>query len=279
MRIEREANAKINWALWVTGVRPDGYHELDMLMQPVALADRLTFEDADGLTLEVDGAPSGDGDNLVLRAARALREMAGVRRGARISLIKRIPVRAGLGGGSADCAAALRGLAALWGLEIPEAALGALGLTLGADVPYCLTGGFCRVRGIGERIEHLGPGPGLHLAVARLGGGLSTPEVFRAWDGTPAHPPADARGALEALRTKDFDRLRRVSHNALIAPAAALMPEIPERIRDLYAMGALFAQMSGSGSAVYGVFRDGAAAHAAAKKLGKNAIVTETLPA
>jgi 4-diphosphocytidyl-2-C-methyl-D-erythritol kinase len=164
---------------------------------------------------------------------------------------------------------ALRGLAALWGLEIPEAALGALGLTLGADVPYCLAGGFCRVRGIGERIEHLGPGPGLHLAVARLGGGLSTPEVFRAWDGTPAHPPADARGALEALRTKDFDQLRRVSHNALIAPAAALMPEIPERIRDLYAMGALFAQMSGSGSAVYGVFRDGAAAHAAAKKLGK----------
>ena len=278
MKIEQEANAKINWTLWITGIRPDGYHEMDMLMQPVALQDRLTFEEADELTLEVDGEPSEDDDNLVIRAARALREMTGARFGARISLVKRIPARAGLGGGSADCAAALRGLAALWGLEISEDALGALGLTLGADVPYCLTGGLCRVRGIGERVEGLGPGPKLHLAMERLGGGLSTPEVFRAWDMAPAYPPADAPGALDALLRGDFDRLRRLSHNALMAPAASLMPEIPEKIQALYDMGALFAQMSGSGSTVYGVFQNDAAARAAAGKLGKNAIVTETLP-
>lgn len=278
MRIEVEAHAKINWTLWITGRRPNGYHELDMLMQPVALSDRLTLEESDELTLMVDGAPSEDPDNLVLRAARALREHAGVRCGARVSLEKRIPARAGLGGGSADCAAALRALNALWKLNLPDEALLAISLRLGSDVPYCLTGGFCRVRGIGEIVEKLPAGPSVHLALARLGDGLSTADVFRAWDKTPVFPHMDPAGALEALRSGDFYRLRAAARNALTAPAASLLPEILEKIQQLYVFGALYAQMSGSGSTVYGVFTGPDEARRAAEMLGKNAIVTETLP-
>lgn len=278
MRLEVEAHAKINWALWITGRRPNGYHELDMLMQPLALCDRLTFEESDELELLVDDAPSKDPNNLVLRAARALREHAGARCGARVSLIKRIPTRAGLGGGSADCAAALRALNALWKLDLPDKALLAIGLTLGADVPYCLTGGFCRVRGIGEIVEKKPWGPRAHLALMRLGDGLSTADVFRAWDEAPVFPPADPAGAIEALRSGDYGRLRATARNALTAPAASLVPEIPRKIQELYAFGARYAQMSGSGSTVYGVFSSEQEARRAAGLLGKSAIVTETLP-
>jgi 4-diphosphocytidyl-2-C-methyl-D-erythritol kinase len=278
MSIEVEAHAKINWALWITRRRPDGYHELDMLMQRIALSDRLAFEDADELALTVDGCPSGDENNLVLRAARALREETGVRRGAHIFLEKRIPVRAGLGGGSADCAATLRTLNALWGLGLPDGALLKIGLKLGADVPYCLTGGLCRVRGIGERVERLPGGPRVFLALSRQADGLSTGDVFHAWDDSPVFPPSDPLGAVEALCSGDFDRLRGAARNALTGPAASLMPEISEKIWLLYASGARFAQMSGSGSTVYGVFSSREEAAEAAAILGKNAIVTETLP-
>ena len=276
--IELEAHAKINWALWVTARRPDGYHELDMLMQRIALCDRLKVEEAEETALYVDGEPSADQGNLVLRAARALRDETGVGRGAHIFLEKRIPARAGLGGGSADCAAALTALNRLWGLGLSDRSLQAIGLRLGADVPYCLAGGLCRVRGIGEAVQCLPEGPKLHLAMERLGGGLSTADVFRAWDEDPSFPPADAPGALAALLSGDFDGLRALAHNALTAPAARLMPEIPEKIEALYAEGARYAQMSGSGSTVYGVFARRDEAARAGRILGKNAIVTETMP-
>ena len=276
--IELEAHAKINWALWVTARRPDGYHELDMLMQRIALCDRLKVEGAEETVLYVDGQPSTDHDNLVLRAARALREETGARRGVRMFLEKRIPARAGLGGGSADCAAALIALNRLWGLGLSDGRLQAIGLRLGADVPYCLAGGLCRVRGIGEAVQRLPEGPKQHLVMARLGDGLSTADVFRAWDENPSFPPTDAAGAVAALLSGDFDGLRALAHNALTAPAARLMPEIPEKIAALYAEGARYAQMSGSGSTVYGVFARRDEAARAAHILGKNAIVTETMP-
>ncbi len=278
MIIEREAHAKINWALWILGRRPDGYHELDMLMQPVCLSDRLWAEEDDGLALFVDGERSDDGGNLVMRAARALREFTGARRGARLFLEKRIPVRAGLGGGSADCAAALRALDELWQLNLPEETLLSIGLELGADVPFCLTGGLCRVRGVGEKIEKLEGGPKVHLALARLSDGLSTADVFRVWDDAPVFPHIDVSGAAQALIAGDFARLRHLSRNALTVPAAKLLPEIPDKIRALYGAGAAFAEMSGSGSTVYGVFATRGEAAEAARMLGKNAIVTETLP-
>ena len=179
------ARAKINWSLNILGVRPNGYHELDMLMQQISLSDELVFEPADTLSLTVGGAP-GDESDLVLKAARALAELARQRgmetSGARICLTKRIPSRAGLGGGSADCAETLKALNRLWNLNFPMETLLELGAKLGADVPFCLTGGLARVSGVGERIEPLRNPPHCALVLITPGGGLSTPEVFRAYD-------------------------------------------------------------------------------------------------
>lgn len=179
------ARAKINWSLNILGVRPNGYHELDMLMQQISLSDELVFEPADALSLTVGGAP-GDENDLVLKAARALAELARQRgmetSGARICLTKRIPSRAGLGGGSADCAETLKALNRLWNLNFPMETLLELGAKLGADVPFCLTGGLARVSGFGERIEPLRNPPHCALVLITPGGGLSTPEVFRAYD-------------------------------------------------------------------------------------------------
>ena len=179
------ARAKINWFLNILGVRPNGYHELDMLMQQISLSDELVFEPADALSLTVGGAP-GDESDLVLKAARALAELARQRgmetSGARIRLTKRIPSRAGLGGGSADCAETLKALNRLWNLNFPMETLLELGAKLGADVPFCLTGGLARVSGVGERIEPLRNPPHCALVLITPGGGLSTPEVFRAYD-------------------------------------------------------------------------------------------------
>ena len=179
------AHAKINWSLNILGVRPNGYHELDMLMQQISLSDELVFEPADTLSLTVGGAP-GDESDLVLKAARALAELARQRGmetfGARICLTKRIPSRAGLGGGSADCAETLKALNRLWNLNFPMETLLELGAKLGADVPFCLTGGLARVSGVGERIEPLRNPPHCALVLITPGGGLSTPEVFRAYD-------------------------------------------------------------------------------------------------
>lgn len=179
------ARAKINWSLNILGVRPNGYHELDMLMQQISLSDELVFEPADTLSLTVGGAP-GDESDLVLKAARALAELARQRgmetSGARICLTKRIPSRAGLGGGSADCAETLKALNRLWNLNFPMETLLELGAKLGADVPFCLTGGLARVSGFGERIEPLRNPPHCALVLITPGGGLSTPEVFRAYD-------------------------------------------------------------------------------------------------
>ena len=179
------ARAKINWSLNILGVRPNGYHELDMLMQQISLSDELSFEPADALSLTVGDAP-GDESDLVLKAARALAELARQRgmetSGARICLTKRIPSRAGLGGGSADCAETLKALNRLWNLNFPMETLLELGAKLGADVPFCLTGGLARVSGVGERIEPLRNPPHCALVLITPGGGLSTPEVFRAYD-------------------------------------------------------------------------------------------------
>lgn len=138
------ARAKINWTLDIVGKREDGYHLMDMLMQPVELADELTLEKTEnGLTLTVSGYPrvKAGPDNLALRAAQALQAQTGYRGGASIHLHKRIPVGAGLGGGSADAAGVLAGLNRLWETGLTQQELEALGLRLGADVPFCLRGG------------------------------------------------------------------------------------------------------------------------------------------
>ena len=250
------AHAKINWTLDITGRRDDGYHLMDMLMQPIALADVVTIEPAAELTLSVSGTPAvpADQHNLALRAAEALRRVAGCEAGAAISLEKHIPSGAGLGGGSADAAAVLIGLNLLWGLRWPLERLCGIGLALGADIPFCLTGALSRVRGIGEDVLPLGDGLSLPCVIVQPCEALSTGEVFRLFDSARdiAHPDTAAvQAALTSGRLRDVPRR---PGNVLEAVSIPLRPQIAEAIDALLAAGASVAQMSGSGSAVFGIF-------------------------
>ena len=271
------ACAKINWALNIVGRRADGYHLLDMLMQTIELHDTLHVEPAGALSLTVNGMPAGE-DNLILRAARALNASTGRERGAKLSLEKRVPARAGLGGGSADCAAALRALNALWGLDYPDAKLLEIGLSLGADVPFCLTGGLARVSGIGEGIAPVANAPSIPLVLVTPGGGLSTGAVFSLWDaGGFPEVELDTAALADAVARRDLLAVDRLCANALTAPAVSLMPQIGRLIDEMRALGAGAAFMTGSGSTVVGAFDAEPAARAAAERL-PGAILTRTLP-
>ena len=213
----------------------------------------------------------------MLKAARALNRRCGARHGAAIALTKRVPARAGLGGGSADCAAALTGLNRLWRLGLTEAALRDIGLTLGADVPFCLTGGLARVTGIGEHIAPSAVSPGIPLVLVRVGDGLSTSAVFRLWDGGGFPEIAlDAPALTDAVAAGDLDAVDRLNANALTAPAVDLMPEIGAAIAALRTHGARVAFMTGSGSTAVGAFESRDAAAKAAAQI-KGAILTHTM--
>ena len=259
------APAKINLWLHVTGRRPDGYHELDSLVAFADVGDRLSAAPADDLTLTVSGpfAPVLDAgtDNLVLWAARALAAHCGVPANAALHLEKNLPVAAGIGGGSADAAAALRLCAQLWRADIGNTAMARLALDLGADVPACLAGTTARMTGIGEKLAPLDPAPPAAPAVlVNPGTAVSTGQVFEARAGSFGSPAED-RGVGLADRAA-------ANRNDLEAPAIALVPEIADVLATLRATPALrLARMSGSGATCFGLFAADAEAAAAARAI------------
>ena len=252
------APAKINLALHVTGQRADGYHLLDSLVVFAPVGDRLTAARAEALSLAVTGpfaagVPAGD-DNLILRAARLL----GGGRGAALVLEKNLPVAAGIGGGSADAAAALRALARLWSLPLPPppAVLG-----LGADLPVCLAGLPARMRGIGERIEPLPGLPPLHLVLVNPGVPVSTLEAF-ALLAERRNPPLPDIPAFATAA--ELARFAGACRNDLQQPALALAPVIGAVTDAIRATpGCLLARMSGSGATCFGLYASPAARDAA----------------
>jgi 4-diphosphocytidyl-2-C-methyl-D-erythritol kinase len=272
VHITEAAHAKVNLCLHVLGRRADLYHEIDSLAVFAAAADTLLAEPAPALTLEVEGrfaaALGAAEDNLVLRAARALAAAAGVDAGARLRLVKRLPVAAGIGGGSADAAAALRALDRLWGLEFGPARLGAIAAGLGADVPVCLGVQPARMGGVGQRI---GPAPVLPcfgLLLANPGIALSTPAVFAARRG-PFDPPADLPGSWPdaAAMAAGLARCR----NGLEAAAIALCPPVARVLEVLGRLpGARLARLSGSGASCFTLFDDDRAAARAAVLLAQD---------
>lgn len=273
------ANAKINWALAVTGQREDGYHLMDMLMQPISLCDELTAEDAADISLTVEGDPIAPGqDNLVQRAAASLAAHAGVRKGARIVLKKRIPSQAGLGGGSADCAAALRLLRRLWNLSVTDEELREIGLQLGADVPFCLVNRFSRVQGIGERVIPLPGAKIFPLVILKPKVGVPTPLAFRLLDEARlTKSERDLDRALNAMYNADWEEFANAAGNDLLSPALRIAPQVGTCIELLRAHGALYADMSGSGSAVFGVFSHMQQAQRVAQAIGSGAYAVHTL--
>ncbi len=275
------ARAKINWTLDITATRENGYHDLDMLMQSISLYDVLTFEEADDVTLMTDGAPDPYGEkNLIVRAARILQSETGCTKGAYITLEKNTPAMAGLGGGSADCAAALIALNELWKLGLSKGKLLELGFKLGADVPFCLTGGLARVSGLGEILRPLECRAFPEMLLIMPDGGLSTGAVFGGYDRTERTMPAvDTDRAERALLAGDFEELEKCAANALTEPAKCVSAAVGQAIDDLYAHHAVMARMSGSGSAVFAVFADAdAAQHAQEALSGKYPFCKRIMP-
>ena len=263
------AAAKINLWLHVTGKRADGYHLLDSLIAFAGIGDRLHFDKADDIRLAIDG-PFGAGlgasnDNLVIKAAWLLASEAGMRPAAAIRLEKNLPVASGIGGGSADAAAALRGLARLWKLSVPAEDLARIALRLGADVPMCLAGEAAFAAGIGEELSPVGKLAPSWLVLVNPRFSLSTPEVFRkrtgGYTGIPRPDPgalATADGLASALSAR---------RNDLEAPAVRLAPVIGRVLATLKRSPASrFAAMSGSGATCFALFdgEDDARATAAA---------------
>lgn len=259
------ARAKINWSLDITGVREDGYHLMDMLMQPLAMGDTITLTPADKMKLTTGGKPllKADERHLAMRAARLLQERTGYDGAVAIHVEKRTPVGAGMGGGSADAAAVLYGLNQLWHTDLAPSELEEIGLELGADIPFCLRGGLTRTRGIGEDMESLPFARTFPLIVIQPCRGLSTRDVFAAFheDVAIAHP--DTETAVRGLREGDLSLLRRSLRNVLQPVSVRMRPEIGACIEALRNAGAEIALMTGSGSAVFGVFRTPAKARAA----------------
>ena len=270
MVINAKAHAKINWSLDILATREDGYHELDMLMQRIELHDDISFQNAKWLSLNINGRQvPANGKNLVLKAANALCELMGKRYGARINLKKRIPVRAGLGGGSADCAVALIALNRLWGINLAREPLLEMGAKLGADVPFCMEGVFARVQGVGDKMTALPAAPRIPLVLIMPGEGLSTAAVFTEYDSMAQKPlGVDMLALSDALRARDFEACKAISGNSLEAPAVKLLPEVQDSINMLYENGASFARMTGSGSCVFGAFRTSAEALQAIDRMG-----------
>ena len=255
MIVTEFAPAKLNLALHVTGRRADGYHLLDSLVVFANVGDRLRFTPGP-LSLTVEG-PFAAGlrvdDNLCLDAAR----LAGGQ--VAITLTKNLPVAAGIGGGSADAAAVLRGLARM-GVALPPAPA-----RLGADLPVCLAGQPARMRGTGEVLDPLPPLPDLHLVLINPRIGLSTPDVFNALSrkNNPSLPELPDRFDMTGL----VDYLA-ACRNDLEAPALALCPQIATVLRNLREQGALLARMSGSGATCFGIFDSARAAGLAAYRIG-----------
>ncbi len=273
-KLRVQARAKINWTLDVLGKRLDGYHEMDMLLQSVTLQDTLIVEPAPQLSLEMRGWPRVrvDEKNLVLRAARALQEATGTALGARMALEKRIPVGAGMGGGSADAAAALVGLNRLWGLGLSAEELECIGLTIGADVPFCVQGGLQRAGGVGEVLRPLETPRTYWLVVVQPCRGLSTKDVFTSLRADQIDPRDRPRNdaAMAALQAGDIQELATAMGNALQPVAAAIRPEIAQCVDRIATTGALRAQMTGSGSAVFGVYATARDARTALEVLRKS---------
>ena len=263
------ARGKINWTLDIVGRREDGYHLMDMLMQPVTLEDEVTLAPADSLALTCGGWPrlTPREDNLALRAARALQEATGYRLGAAIHVEKRVPVGAGMGGGSADAAAVLFGLNRLWGTGLSAGELERIGLTLGADVPFCLRGGLTRTTGVGEIMENLPCKRSFPLVVVQPCRGLSTGAVFQAYRAAGETRRPDTEAACLALEGGNVSGLSAALANVLEPVSREMRPEIGQAVEALLASGASAALMTGSGSAVFGVFDEPAQASRAARGL------------
>jgi 4-diphosphocytidyl-2-C-methyl-D-erythritol kinase len=281
------AYAKINLSLDVLHRRKDGYHDLHMVMQQVALCDHIyiRLSSVPGIHLKTDAAflPSKRG-NIAWRAAELLGTKSGINlaeTGVEIEIKKRIPIAAGLAGGSADAAAVLKGLNQLWRLGMSIEELQMLGLQLGADVPYCLMGGTALAEGIGDRLTPLVLAKNFWVVLVKPAISVSTREVFQRLNLGCIHQRPDNMALISAMKNADVRGMAEAMANVLETVTIPLVPEIDEIKHKMLEFNATASLMSGSGPTVFGLFKDREKAQAAGSKLSliyQEVQVTHTLP-
>lgn len=267
-RIARKAYAKINIGLDVLRRREDGYHELKMIMQTIDICDDLVFERTaePGIVIHTDRDELPvDGNNLIYKAADLLFREKGITEGVRITLTKRIPIAAGMAGGSSDAAATMRGLNELFGMGYSIQELQKLGVKLGADIPYCLVGGTMLSEGIGEILTPLPTPPDCFLVVAKPDVNVSTGFVYGNLhaDKLTYHPDID--GMIEALHEGSLSGITDRLGNVLETVTIREYPVVEELKGLMRSMGAENALMSGSGPTVFGIYKERETAEAAAR--------------
>ncbi len=256
-----KAYAKLNLALEVKEKRPDGYHELDTIMQSISLCDIVSIERSSSVSVSMSNPCADEKDNTAFKAAVLFSEYT-ESGGADISIEKHIPAMAGLGGSSADAAAVLFGLDELYGTRLGTETLMYLGRKIGADVPFCIMGGTARAKGIGEKLERLTLKKPLWFTVIKPHQGVCTAEAFKAYKKT-RHISIESTAF--ALQKGDIDMFRRYSGNSLGMAALKIAPDIMRAAGALSAFGKAF--MSGSGSSMFCVFETQQEAQAAAAKI------------
>lgn len=258
-KLSLECRAKINLAIDVIGKRPDGYHDVDMILQEVSLADKLTVcLRKDGkIIIETDmpGLPLNE-DNLAYRAAKAFFERLGRFEGVDIFIEKHIPIGAGMGGGSADAAGVLKGLNAIYGKPFNLDKLIEIGTKLGADVPFCIMGGCAHATGIGENLTPLPMPPVLKCVVAKPEPSVSTRWVYENLDLNNRPDNLNISRVIEGIKTNDISLICKNSANILEGVTIPKYPVVGWLKQSFYESGAILSLMSGSGSAVFGLFRN-----------------------
>jgi len=251
-----KARAKINWTLDVISKRPDGYHNVDMVMQSIDLADRVIVRTTPGpIILKSDNFHLPlDHRNIAYRAVALLQEYCGIKEGAEIILEKHIPIAAGLAGGSTDGAAVLLGLNHLWGLGLTADELSSLGVKLGGDVPFCLTGGTARAQGIGEELSFYDVEEVFWIVLVKPYGKVSTKEVYGLLDLEKISMHPKPFQVLEGLQKGNPGMVAQGLGNVLESVTLTLKPEISQVKARVMETGALGSLMSGSGPSVYGIY-------------------------
>lgn len=268
-RYQTAAYAKINLGLDVIRRLPNGYHQVKMVMQSVGLRDELTFEETEsGIAITTDAAGLSTGeDNLIYKAARLMLDKYGISSGLRIHLRKNIPVAAGMAGGSTDAAATMKGINHIFRLGLTPAQLMEDGVSIGADVPYCILGGTALAEGIGEKLTPLPPMPPCHILIDKPDISVSTKYVYTHLDaqGIACHPDIDGMG--EAIRTGSLKGITERMENVLETVTVPAHPVIDTIKKQMLGLGAANSLMSGSGPTVFGIFPDKAKAQTALERL------------
>lgn len=258
-KLELKAYGKINLGLDVIRKRPDGYHDLDMVMQMVDVYDDVILTQIEGteIVVRTDTAVLSNGtDNLAYMAARMLMDEFGITQGLEITIKKRIPIAGGMAGGSSDCAATLKGVNQMFDLGLSKEELMERGVRLGADVPYCILGGTAIARGIGEILTPLPTPPKCHVIIAKPPVSVSTAFVYGNIKPDKIKKRPDIDGMVSAIRTQDLYKLAKSLYNVMEDITVPQYPVIQEIKMVMLNNGALNSIMSGSGPTVFGLYDD-----------------------